>query len=330
MNRRRFLTATAAGALLPLISASAHEERLVENPLSEIYEMLPDQPDENGYSFPVTTGTVGSLQRTVWPENPEMYWDPVGEDFRTIFDFHPAAMMLSASQEGAELWSMNLEMYNRDSTRSELESNGWQAADADFHILQYVGSEDDRSALAASLNLLGTRMQKGEWDWVAVPDDVTVVMGNDGDRVTTIADRVLNNSPGSSMGDWVDTIQRIVRNDSYLISFLPPERLPMEGVNISFISRSWTGDTPIIHSIGMQMDTPEEAEQMVDAVQSRMESETSRATEAVYSDFLEIQTIWRDGESVRFDFITNTDEWDVFDALNASDLRMLPLIDNAN
>lgn len=325
MNRRRFLTTTAATvALVPMISASAHEERPVRFPLIELFEMFPDQPGEDGFSFPITTGIVGSLQRTVWPENPAMYWDPIGEDYMSIFDFHPAAMMLSASQEGAELWSMNLEMYGRDSTRVTLEANGWQIDDADLGLYRYAGNEDDRSSLAASLNLLGNTLLDGEWDWVALPDDITVVMGSDGDKVRAIVDRAVNSTFFTTVGDRVRPLSSVIHEDSYLISVLPPEHLPVMGADVSFVSRSWTGDIPIIHSIGMQLGTAEEVEQIIEAVVARLKSERSRLANAPYSDFLELSVVKRNGGSVRFDLISKSDVWDVFDALNSDDLQMLP------
>ena len=329
MNRRRFLTTTATAlALASTTFTNAREIGLVEGLVSNVFGYFPDNPGLDGFAFPVTSGTVGMIQREVWPENPDMYWDPEGEDYESMLGFHPKQMQLGAGQEGASLWFMDPQLFDREMTRQTLESNGWQIIDDDLLLLYYAGSEDDRSNLAASLNLLGNRMRDGEWDWIALAHEGSLVMGSDGERVKAIADRLVNGTSGSSIGDRVEPLKPLIRTDTYLISILPPERLPMESVEVSFVSRSWTGDLPIIHSIGMQLGTGEQVEQLVESVQARLTSETSTQLRTTYADFLELSNIQRNSGSVRFDFVSTTDRWDVFDALEVDDLGMLPLIDN--
>lgn len=327
MNRRSFLTGTiATAALLPTAQVAALDIDFIKNPIVQIFDMLPDFPASERFDFPVTTGTLGTLQRNVWPENPEMYWDPEGEDFYTVFGFYPTWMDMQGFQDGVSLWQMNTSAFDRDASQAVLESNNWEIVDDDLSILHYTGSENDRKTLATSLNILGSWMLAGDWDWVALPDDASIVIGSDEERVRIVADRVKNHSVMTTIAERYPHIGKILRHDAYLVSLLPYQRLPVQFSNATFVSRSWTGDEPIIHSIGLQIESADNIPSMIDAVQGRLESETSSLVGSEYANFLTITKVSDYRKNVRFDFVDASGVWDVFLALRDGDLGMLPLL----
>lgn len=325
MNRRRLLV---TGAILTVVGgqyrARAEEIGLTDSLVTNVFDLLPDAPAADGYDFPVTTGTIGPFQRNVWPENPDMYWDPVGEDYRTIFGFHPNWMQLYASQDDASIWFMDRQLFDHQQVRDTLELNSWKLIDSDLRLLHFHGSEKERSNLAASLNMLTDHMVTGDWDWVALPADDVLVMGSNEERVHLIADRVKHDTPMSTVSNHISHLRPIIRADSYRISVLPSQRLPMEGSDVSFVSRSWTGDLPIIQSIGISLDSRERADRLPELVGDRLESETSSVQQTEYADFLSIHHVEIQDRLIRFDFVDSSTKWDVFEALSAGDLGMLP------
>lgn len=328
MNRRTFLTGSmAVAALSPTVKAAALDIAIPESPIMRMFEMLPGDPGTDGFDFPVTSGANGHIQRSVWPENPDMYWDPEGEDYDTIFGIYPTWMNLSGTQNGVSLWQMKMSAFDRDVSQTTLESNGWKVVDDDLRILRYGGSEDERSALAGSLNILGSWMRQGDWDWVALPDDSSLVVGSDEDRVRIVADRVKNHTAMTTVDERFHQLGNILRTDSYLVSLLPPQRLPVDLAEASFVSRSWTGDEPIIHSIGLRLESGDQVLSMIDSVQERLETQISTVVSKVYADFLKIADIANYRGTVRFDLIDTSGNWDIFRALGADDLGMLPLLD---
>lgn len=302
----------------------ALDVEIIENPILHVFGLLPDLPGADDFEFPVTTGTNGPLQRNVWPENPDMYWDPEGEDYFTVLGFYPTWMERRGTQPGISLWQFNTTTYKREASQVTLESNGWEVVDDDLHILHYSGSEDDRNALAGELNVFGSWMRDGEWDWIALPDDATFIVGTDEDRIRIVADHVIHNTAMAAVSERLRPLRHILRSDSYLLSVLPPQRVPVESSQASFISRCWTGDVPIIHSIGLQLESGDQVQPIIDSVQERLRTESSTLVGSPYADFLEIIDIAIYEETVRFDLVDSSEKWDIFNALINSDLLMLP------
>lgn len=325
MNRRQFLAGSAGqAALLTTSRTSALDVDIIENPILRVFDMLPASPEPDGFEFPITTGTLGELQRSVWPENPDKYWDPEGEDYHSVLGFFPGWMKQRGSQAGASLWQLSAS-YSLETSQATLESNGWEMVDDDLRILRYSGDEKDRSALAGSMNALGSWVRDGEWDWVALPDEASLVVGNNEDRLRTIADRVKNYTAMSTIDGQFHQLRYILRPDAYFTSLLPPQRLPVEASYAAFISRSWTGGVPIIHSIGLRLEGRDQIQLLITTVQERLETQTSSLVGNAYAEFLEITDIVDHGGTVRFDLIDSSGEWDIFHAFNADDLGMLPL-----
>lgn len=325
MNRRDFLTASAAAvAFMPSMPTSALAVTPFENPVLEVFKMLPAQPGGDGFDFPATTGINGRLQRSVWPENPDLYWDPEGEDYFRIFGFHPSRINRSGTQTDVSLWQLDPSSFDRGATQQSLESNGWQVVDDALQILHYSGNEDDRDELAGSLNLLGNRMHDGEWDWIALPDSTSAIVGSQENRVRLVADRVQNRINLTSMYDQFRPLRPVLRMDSYLVSLLPPQQLPVATTHQVFLSRSWDGDVPIIQSFGLQLESDTYVQSMIDTVQDRLETQSSGLLELPYARFLEIVKIAEHESAIRFDLVDSSGEWDVFRALATDDLLMLP------
>src|SRR5699024_7155875 len=134
-----------------------------------------------------------------------------------------------------------------------LESNGWEVVDEDLNLIQYAGSDDDRRALAASLNELNNSIADGTWDWVAFPKPDMIVAGANEILVHNIADHIQNFTAMRAVSENFRLIRYVLRIDTYGMSLLPQQTLPVESTRSSFISRSWTGDTPIIQSIGLNL-----------------------------------------------------------------------------
>lgn len=326
MNRRTFLTGSAAAAILiPPFRAAALDVDFIEPAILQVFRLLPGDPKQGEFDFPITTGTNGPLQRSVWPENPDMYWDPEGEDYYSVLGFYPTWMELHGTQAGVSLWKMNPSAFDREVSQAKLESNGWEVVDDDLHILHYGGSDVDRTALAGEMNVLGSWMREGRWDWIALPDDVSIVVGSNEERVRTIADNIKNHTLIESVDQNLPHLRYILRPDAYLASLLPHQRLPMSGTTAGFISRSWTDDVPIIHSVGLCLESEDLVESVIGIVEKRLAEESSLLLGTPYANFLEISNATSYRESVRFDFVDSSGEWDVFHALDNDDLRMVPL-----
>lgn len=326
MNRRTFLTGSAAAAtLLPTFRSAALDEDVIESPILQVFGLLPGYPEQEEFDFPMTTGTNGPLQRSVWPENPDMYWDPEGEDHYNVLGFYPTWMQRRGTQAGVSLWQMSSSGYKRDPAQSTLESNGWEIVDATLRMLQYAGNEDDRSALAGEMNVLGSWMREGLWDWIALPDDVSIVVGTNEERVRTVADNIQNHTLIESVDQNFPHLRYALRADAYLVSLLPHQRLPMSGTIAAFISRSWTGDLPIIQSVGLCLESEDLVESVIGIVEKRLAAKSSLLLDTPYANFLALADITTYRHTVRFDFVDSTEEWDVFHALDNDDLRMLPL-----
>lgn len=331
MNRRSFIAQCAVmAALLPELRANALDVDVIDDPILEVFRILPGSSSADAWDFPVTTGINGPLQRSVWPENPDMYWDPEGEDYSSVLGFYPSWMEQYGFQEGVSLWQFDTAAYGRDVSRETLISQGWEVVDQDLHILRYTGNETERGALAESLNVLGGWVKDGLWDWVALPDDTSVVIGNVEDRVRIIADRVKHNTSMSTIDQAFPRLDSILRPDSYNVSLLPPQRLPVEFTTAAFLSRSWTGDTPILQSIGLCLETQDQIPHMIGAVEERLDTQTSTLTGTVYSDFLQISDVTTRGTAVRFDLIDANGEWNITHAEQTGDLGMLPFLDQTS
>lgn len=326
MKRRQFLASVSGlAAVIPTVRTAALDVDIIESPIMEVLRMLPDRPGADGFDFPVITATNNNIQRDVWPENPEMYWDPAGEDYLSIFAFHPSWWTLSTAMDGALLSQFNQESYDQGATIASLETNGWEIADQDLNLLRYAGNDEDRRSLASTLNLLGSQVREGLWDWIALPDAMSIITGPDEDLVRLIASRVQNQISTSSVDENFPQIRYVLRHDTYRMALVPPQRLPIQSAEAAFVSRSWTGDVPIIHSIGVHLESADLVEPLIDVVRGRLESESSNIVGTTYAEFLELQDVrtWR--RNVRFDLVDASGEWDVLAALEANDLQMLPL-----
>lgn len=327
MNRRRFLTgSTAAVAFLPTVNAAALDIDILQSPVMEMLRSLPDRSAGDGFDFITTRAINNTLQRTVTPENPDMYWDPVGEDYQTIFGIGTSWKDLSGIQDDVSLWKMRTEFYERELTLQTLQSNGWELTDEDLYLLQYKGDDEDRKTLAASLNELNRSITDGEWDWVALPVSDTIVVGASENLVHSIADRAMNHTVMDTVDRHFRNIHYVLRVDTYSMSLLPRQALPVESTQASFISRSWTGDEPIIQSVGLNLESPDRIEPMLEEVRARLQSETSTLNGLRYSDFLKTEGTADYRNNLRIDFVDSTGEWDIRHALLVGDLQMLPLI----
>lgn len=325
MNRRDFLTRSAVlGALVPTARTVALDVDILASPIMNVFQMLPNREGSDGLAFPVTSGINHLIQREVWPEQIEMYWDPEGEDYHTIFGFYPTVQSLSASQQGVAIWTLATTHYDQKTTQATLESNGWEVVDDELRILHYAGTEDDLAKLAGSLNLLGSWLREGIWEWIALPDEVTVIPGSDEDLVRTVADRVKNYPAMATIERNFHGLKYILPVETYLVSLLPPQVLPVAGSQAAFLSKSWTGEEPIVHSIGLRLDSPDAIEPTLAMIRERLETETSPEIGSTYTEFLEIIETRDYHASVRIDFVDSSGEWDVFEAFQTDDLRMLP------
>lgn len=325
MNRRQFLTgATVLTVLAPSIPTSALDIDLVESPIMWMLRMLPDHPGPEGLDFPTTTGTNYLIQRSVWPENPDMYWDPVGEDYLTVFGFHPTAMSFGAGYEGTSLANLDNSVYDWESTLQALESNGWELVDDDLHILHYGGSDEDRSGLSGSLNELGSWMREGIWDWISLPDAAHLVSGPNEEPVGSIADRVKNYPAMTTIETNFHGLRNLLHPEAYYLTLVAPQVLSVANTRATYISKSWMGDTPIIQSIGLRLESPEHIEETLQAIRDRLNSEVSSMINTRFSDFLEIIDVAEYHASLRIDFVDTTGDWDIVHALEFDDLGMLP------
>lgn len=325
ISRRNLLVGSAGAlALLPFTKAGATDIDIEASPILEVLRILPNRPGPNGEDFTTSHAGNDALRRIVPTEAPDMYWDPAGEDYFTIFGLYDTWITIRGGQEGGAVWLMG-DTYDAESSEETLLSNGWVTTDEDLRLMQYSGNDDDRRSLAASLNLLGVEIESGNWDWVALPDARAVVLGSDGDLVQQMANRIKFYPYMETAEENFHRINYLLPIDTYQMSLLPPQSLPVQGAQATFIARCWRDDDRLVESIGLRMESSDEAIEMLETIQSRLGTETSSITGLPYADFLSIEATKDVYGACRVDFIDATGEWDVRKAFDADDLRMLPL-----
>lgn len=326
MNRRTFLTGSAAAAaFLTTRNPVAQEIDILQSPVLEMLRNLPDRSAADGFDFMITHATNNTLQRSVIPENLDRYWEPISEDYQIIFGISRSSKDLSGKQDGVSLWKMDTNLYQWESTLQTLESNGWELVDEDLHLLHYAGSDEDRRELAASLKQLNEIVLDDTWDWIALPRADTIVIGASESLIHSIADHTKHYTGMQTVNQNFLHIRYILHIDTYEMSLLPRQALPVESTEASFISRAWIGDAPIIQSVGLNLDSPNSIEPILEAVHERLESETSTITGLPYAEFLTIEGTTDYRNALRIDFVDSTGEWDIRHALDAGDLKMLPI-----
>lgn len=325
MNRRQFFAATASSAIgIPALLASATDVAVLESPIMNVLSMLPDTTGPNGFDFPITTALNHRIQREVWPENPEMYWDPIGEDYRTVFGFHTSVVDLSVSQSQLEHWRLDSEQFNPEDTMANLSALGWEMVDEVLRIMRYTGDASARETFASSLNLMGEPIRSRDWDLIGFPDDSSMVLGADEELVRTVADRIQTHTAMLTVDVNFHGLNYVLPVDAYHMMLVPPQALHVPGAESTFVSKSWTGDAPIVQSVGLRMQNAEAVEPMVESIQSLLESEVSTLRNLPYADFLSFDGHDQEYSSVRLDFTVTDGEWDILQAFAADDLRMLP------
>lgn len=325
-NRRGFFGLTTLGLATTLSGrhAAATDVDIIENRMVEMFRMLPLLPGPDDLDFPETSGMDHRIQREVWPENPDTYWDPIGEDYHTVFGFYSNAWVVSAGQADVDIWSMDMAAYDFKLAMETLISNGWDVVEETPLLLHFAGSEADRTALGDALNMLGSFIYEGKWDWIGLPDAITIVTGSSEEMVRTVNDRVANYTPMTTMDTAIHGLRYVLPVNAYSAQLLPPQLLPVPNSSGGFICKAWNGDVPIVQSVGLRLATPEEVEPMLLTIRSRMEAEVSSITGTTYSAFLEITDSQAYYSTLRIDFISTDDSWDIFDARLAGDLGMLP------
>src|SRR5699024_7651208 len=120
------------------------------------------------------------------------------------------------------------------------------------------------------------------------------------------ADVAMRGTKTQGMDSAFVRLRDILRPDCYFLGILPRQLLPIESAEMAFISRSWTGDTPIIQSIGMHLESEQHVEPMIQAVRERLESETSSITGEVYGKSIEIQDTKVIASTLRIDFVVTS------------------------
>lgn len=324
LTRRSFL---ATSMLLPLITripAAATDVDWSTSAIISVFDMLPDRPGPNGLEFPDTTGMDHVIQQQVWPENPDMYWDPKGEDYMTIFGFHPSSLSLSASQGDVSIWKVPNTDVDLTVTRAKLEELTWEPMYDDLGMLHYTGSDDERKELAASLNMLNPQILEGTWDWIAIPDIATIVLGSDEELVRQVADRAKHYPSMSPIWRRFHHLKPLLQPETYFATLLSPQSLPVDMTTAAFVSKSWTGDVPIVQSIGLQLESTDQVEPMIETITQRLAQEVSPVSGTVYNDYLELIGTKRQSSSIRLDFTDASGAWDVTKAWAMNDLGMLP------
>lgn len=327
MNRRLFIataTATAASLMRNTDLSAALDVDIAESPIMWMLRMLPDREGSNSENFPPTIGMNHLIQREVWPENPDMYWDPIGEDYLQLFGYHPNLASLGAAYEQTSLTTFDNTTYSDDHTIETLEGNGWKIVDDTIRLMHYAGSDDDRQKLADSLNEMGPAVRTGSWDWISFPDVANLISGPDESLVRPIADRVKNFTAMSTIDSNFHGLRNILHPEAYFLSLLPPQVLPVENSRATYISKSWLGDVPIVQSIGMRLESPDLIEPTRENIEARMTSEISSSTDTPYADFLEIVGVESYYSSVRIDFVDSSGRWNIVQAPDQDDLKMLP------
>ncbi len=325
MNRRQLLLSGAS-----LLAAPAHQPvgaidiDVAESPIMNVLRMLPDRKGVNGENFAPTSGMNHRIQRNVWPQNPDMYWDPVGDDYHRLLGFRPNAMNLSASYDGTSISTLDNTQFNDLHSIEMLESHGWEVVDEELRLLHYAGSDDDRLELAETLNEMGRPINEGRWDWICFPDVAHLISGADEHLVRSIADRVQNFTAMTTIDSNFHGLRNILQPAAYSLSLLPPHVLPVKHATAAYISKTWHGETPIVHSIGLRLESADQVEPTIEMIRQRMTTEISSSTDTAYADFLEITDVEIYTSSVRIDFIDTSDSWNIVQKVDENDLRMLP------
>ncbi|MCO5217413.1 MAG: hypothetical protein M9909_01045 [Thermomicrobiales bacterium] len=321
----------ASSMLLPFATrmpVGAIDSDWLTSAIVNVFDLLPDRPGPGRLEFPVTTGIDYLVQREVWPENPDTYWDPKGADISAIFGFYPGIITLAGTQGDVSIWEVPNNEVDLDVTRETLVGNGWVPVDEDLGILHYAGNEDERGELAASLNILQDLMREGVWDWVAIPDIATIVTGANAEVVRQVADRVKHYPPMSTIAGRFHGLKPLLTPETYEVTLLPPQALAVAMTESTFVGKSWTGDVPIVQSIGLRLDSPDQVEPMIATINQRLEQEISPVSGERYSDYLELIETNSYYSSVRLDFVDHSGDWDVTRAWSTNDLGMLPPTDN--
>lgn len=325
MNRRDLTLGLVAGfSVVPLLKASATDVDVLESPIMPMFRMMPARSGPNGFDFPITTGVNHWLQKQVVPENPDMYWDPVGEDYRELFGFHHNAMLQSGYQDDVALWNLDVDAYSIDATIELLQKHGWEVVHEAWPLLHFAANAEQKTSLVESLNDMGHDIAAGGFDWIAFPNDNIMVVGSNEALVHTVADRVATYAVMTTIDTKFHGLRYVLRPDTYIVAVQPAQVLAVQGASSTFISKSWTSNIPIVSSVGVRLDDVDEVQPLIDAVHARIKSETSTLLDVPYSEIIEIGDIQIEYTSVRIDFIPNTLDWDIFLAVQNNDYGMLP------
>ena len=331
MNRRGFLATSAASFItFPRPNTLALDERPVESPLIQLLDQIPDRAGGDGLTFPPTLAFNQPIRNQAPGEVPDMYWDPYSEDLNTVFGFSSIALLHTALQQSPDLfefWQLDLEWMDVETTFNELMANGWELANHDLRLLRFTGSDDDRSELAASMNMVGDRIAGGSWDHIAMPDDNTIVLGADAALVRTTAERIKNRIALTPVRQNFHLLPSVLPVHTYEMNLLPPESLPIKGAVATFVCKSYETDTEIIHSVGVRVESPEQLEHLIQDIRQRFTSAVSPERQQPYIEFLELVDVVEEHSATRIDFIVTDGEWDAVRAADTGDLLMFPLAD---
>lgn len=326
---RRMLMAT--GMALPILTpvrASAIDSEWETSELYPLIEAFPDRPGDDDRSFNPIRGTHYLL----WQQSgamPDTYWDPFGMDIGLLFGLTSNDLRAVVSQPGTsplQVWRHMADSHGHLVARQSLLDQGWEVVQEEpYPRLTYSGSDTERAALAEEMAMLSQEIRDGGYDHIAFPDDITIVIGADANVVGLAAGMLFNRTSMTSVKYRLGNLNYLLPVQTYDFVWMPPTDLPVSGAESTFSSKWIDEENVTWQSIAVSLDSPDDVEEFVATVGSRLQTERSHLyPDQVFADFLELTQVKQEYASVRFDFAVTDSAWDCVVAIQTGDLGFLP------